>query len=108
MFDRLISVLISVALALLVWLYARTRDPETLDSVPIPVRVSLPPGEAGRYLLDVSGPGYVPASFTGPPSRIHELRDLLRSGEMVVSLTATIPTDWRGEGRILDTVRVTT
>src|SRR5207253_11474660 len=78
MLDRLLSPLASVALALLVWLYARSRDPETLDSVPIPVQVSLPPGEAGRYLLEVTGPGYVPASFTGPPSRIRELRDLLR------------------------------
>jgi hypothetical protein len=108
MLDRLLSPLVSVALALLVWLYARSRDPETLDSVPIPVRVTLPSGEAGRYLLEATGPGYVPASFTGPPSRIRELRDLLQRGELAVHLTATIPPDWRGESRILDTIRVTT
>ena len=108
MLDRVISLVVSVALAFLVWLYARSRDQETLDSVPVPVQLALPPGEAGQYLLDVAGPGYVPATFTGPPSRIHEVRDLLQRGAMSVALTVTIPPDWRGEGRILDTVRITT
>ncbi|HEX4592263.1 MAG TPA: hypothetical protein VH120_20175, partial [Gemmataceae bacterium] len=66
MFDRLISASVSIALAFLVWLYARSRDQETLDNVPIPVRVKLPEGDASQYLLEVNGPGYVPASFTGP------------------------------------------
>src|SRR3954452_17748214 len=108
MFDRLVSVVVSVALSFLVWLYARSRDQETLDNVPIPVRVVLPEREAGQYLLEVNGPGYVPASFTGPPSRMRELRDMLQRGEMTVTAVATIPSDWRGEGRIHDTVRVVT
>src|SRR5262245_46356322 len=106
MFDRLVSLLVSVSLAFLVWLYARSRDQETLDSVPVPVRVSLPEGEAGRFLLEVNGPGYVPASFTGPPSRMRELRGMVRRGELAVAVTLTVPTDWPAEGRILDTVRV--
>jgi hypothetical protein len=108
MFDRLISVLVSVALAFLVWLYARSRDQETLDNVPVPVRVALPERDAGQYLLEVNGPGYVPASFTGPPSRMHELREMLQRGEIAVQVTATVPPDWHGEGRVLDTVRVVT
>jgi hypothetical protein len=108
MFDRLISVLVSVALAFLVWLYARSRDQETLDNIPIPVHVSLPERDAGQYLLEVNGPGYVPASFTGPPSRIHELREMLQKGELAIQVAATVPPDWHGEGRILDTVRVVT
>src|SRR6059058_3419863 len=103
MLDRLVSALVSVALAFLVWLYARSRDQETLDNIPIPVRVSLPEKDVGQYLLEVNGPGYVPASFTGPPSRIHELREVLRRGDVAVNLKVTIPPDWRGEGRILDT-----
>jgi hypothetical protein len=107
MFDRVISGFVSVALAFLVWLYARSRDQETLDNVPIPVRVSLPDRDAGQYLLEVNGPGYVPASFTGPPSRMHELRDMIQRGTLAVRVTASVPPDWHGEGRILDTVRVT-
>ncbi|HEY1375650.1 MAG TPA: hypothetical protein VGF55_02590, partial [Gemmataceae bacterium] len=108
MLDRLISVVVSVALAFLVWLYARSRDQETIDNVPIPVHVALPERDAGQYLLEVNGPGYVPASFTGPPSRMHELRDMLQRGALTVQVTATVPPDWHGEGRILDTVRVAT
>jgi hypothetical protein len=108
MFDRFISIVVSVALAFLVWLYARSRDQETLDNVPIPVRVTLPERDKGQYLLEVNGPGYVPASFTGPPSRIHELRDMLQRGALSVQVTATVPPDWHGEGRVLDTVRITT
>lgn len=108
MFDRLISGLVSVSLAFLVWLYARSRDQETIDNVPIPVRVALPERDVGQYLLEVNGPGYVPASFTGPPSRMHELREMIQRGELAVQVTATIPPDWHGEGRILDSIRVGT
>ena len=108
MFDRLISVVVSVALAFLVWLYARSRDQETIDNVPIPVRVALPEPDVGQYSLEVNGPGYVSASFSGPPSRMHELREMIQRGEMAVRVTATVPPDWHGEGRILDTVRVIT
>jgi hypothetical protein len=108
MLDRLICLLVSVALAFLVWLYARNRDQEIIDSAPVPVHVVLPEREAGQYLLEVTGPGYVPASFAGPPSRMHELRAMLQRGELTVTAPVTIPPDWRGEGRILDTVRITT
>ena len=36
MFDRLLSALVATGLALLVWLYARSRDQEILDNVPVP------------------------------------------------------------------------
>src|SRR5437764_14214627 len=106
MFDRLTSAAVSVVLAFLVWLYARSRDQEVMDNVPVPVRVQLPPGDAGQFLLEVAGNGSVPASFTGPPSRMRELRESLRRGELGVSVTLAVPADWRGESRIHDSVRV--
>jgi hypothetical protein len=106
MYDRAVSAVVSIALAFLVWLYARSRDQETMDNVPIPVRVQLPQRDAGQYLLEVNGPGHVPASFTGPPSRMHELREMIQSGDLVVDVTASVPPDWHGEGRVLDTIRV--
>lgn len=108
MTDRLVSGLVSIVLAFLVWLYARSRDQETLDNVPVPVRVTLSDSDAGQYVLEVNGPGYIPASFSGTPSRMHELREMLQRGELTISVVASVPADWRTEGRILDTVRVVT
>ena len=65
MFDRLISSLVALSLAFLVWLYVRSRDQEMLDNVPIPVQIALAPGLDDYYELEVLGPSQVPVSFTG-------------------------------------------
>ena len=39
---------------------------------------------------------------------MRELRDMLQRGELAVHVAATVPPDWHGEGRVLDTVRVVT
>lgn len=107
MLDRLISALAAIGMAFLVWLYARNRDLETLDNIPIPVRVRLTERDAAQYLLDVNGPSLIQASFTGPPSRVRELRGMLQRGELVADLTVSVPAEWRSENRVLDSVRVT-
>ncbi len=106
MLDRLICSTVSLALAVLVWLYARYREQESLDNVPIPVRVRLPERDAANYRLEVTGPSQIAASFAGPPSRLRELRGQIQRGEMVVTATATPPVDWPAEARVVDTVRV--
>jgi hypothetical protein len=98
--------LVAVSLAFLVWLYARTRDQEVLENVPLPVEISLPPGQADYYDLELTGPPQVPVSFRGAPSRIRELRGLLQRGALTVAVTLTIPEDRQNEGHYLDTVRV--
>ena len=45
MLDRLVSALVAVSLAFLVWLYMRSRDQEILDNVPVPVQISLAPNQ---------------------------------------------------------------
>jgi hypothetical protein len=106
MLDRFLSLLVAVCLAFLVWLYARSRDQESLDNVPIPVQIALAPGQADHYDLEVTGPAQVSVSFTGPPSRIRELRGILRRGELHVEITLTVPVDRENESHYLDTVRV--
>ena len=46
MIDRLISALIALSMAFLVWMYMRSRDLDTLDNVPVPVRINLASGLA--------------------------------------------------------------
>ena len=106
MLDRLVSAVVALSLAFLVWLYVRSRDQETLDNVPVPVQITLPPGQSNNYELEVNGSSQVPVSFTGPPSRIRELRGMLQRGELQIAETVTIPEDRLEESRYLDTVRI--
>src|SRR5262249_45207806 len=93
-------------LAFLVWLYARSRDQEVLDNVPVPVQITLARPQADQYSLEVPDPCQVPVSFSGPPSRIKELRGLLQRGELHVNVTLTVPEDHQRESHSRDTVRI--
>jgi hypothetical protein len=106
MLDRILSALVALSLAFLVWLYARSRDQEVLDNVPVPVQITLARPQADQYSLEVPDPCQVPVSFSGPPSRIKELRGLLQRGELHVNVALTVPEDHQRESHYLDTVRV--
>src|SRR5207302_843668 len=84
----------------------RSRDQETLDNVPIPVQILLTPSQADNYELEITGPNQIPVSFTGPPSRMRELRNLLQRGELRIETLLTVPDDRLEEARYLDTVRL--
>jgi hypothetical protein len=106
MSDRLISFAVAVVLGFLVWLYARSRDQEMLDNVPVPVTIVLAPNQADRYDLEVTGASQIMASFSGPPSRIRELRGIIQRGGLHVQTTLMVPEDRQNEARYLDTVRI--
>jgi hypothetical protein len=106
MFDRFISSLVALGLAFLVWLYVRSRDQEMLDNVPIPVQITLRPGLEDHVELEVLGPSQVPISFTGPLSRMRELRHLLRIGGLRVEVSLNVPEERLAESSVLDAVRV--
>jgi hypothetical protein len=106
MLDRIFSALVAVSLAMLVWLYARSRDQEILDNVPIPVAVTLPANQAEHYSLEINGPPQVLVSFSGPPSRIRELRAIIQRGELHVDLTYTVAEERLQESRLADTLLV--
>ncbi len=106
MIDRLISCLVALGLATLVWLYARSRDQEVLDNVPIPVQLSVNASQAEHYSLEINGPSQVMISLTGPPVRIRELRGMLSRNEVSVSLTVAVPDERLNEVRYSDTIVV--
>src|SRR5262249_30231606 len=106
MIDRVISSLVALSLAALIWLYARSRDLDTLDNVPVPVQIVLASGLADQYDLDLPDPCQVLASFTGPPSRIREVRSQLHHGDLHVEITLTVPENLQNESPYLATVRV--
>src|SRR5581483_11058769 len=59
-----------------------------------------------QYDIEVNGPSEVPVSFTGPPSRMRELRSLLQHGALQIEMAVTVPEDRLKESRYLDTVRI--
>jgi hypothetical protein len=106
MTDRVLSAFVAFGLAVLVWLYARSRDRETLDNAPVPVEVAVAPGQADRYELEINGPSHVPVSFQGPPSCIRALRGVLQRGELRVTATVVVPEERQVDARYRDTVRI--
>jgi hypothetical protein len=106
MFDRMLSGLVALSLALLVWLYARSRDQEILDNVPVPVHVALASSQAEQYSLELTGSPQVMVSFSGSPSRIRELRGILQRGELRVDYVLTVPEDRLHESRYSDTIHI--
>ncbi|MGH9677958.1 MAG: hypothetical protein ACRD36_12710, partial [Candidatus Acidiferrum sp.] len=104
MLDRIISSLVALSLALLVWLYARSRDQEILDNVAIPVQITLAANQADAFSMEVGGASQVLVSFTGPPTRIRELRGILQRSELHVDVTVSVPEERLNESRFSDTV----
>jgi hypothetical protein len=106
MLDRVLSMLVALSLALLVWMYARSRDQETLDNVAVPVQVVVTAGQAHNYGLEVNGPSRVLVSFTGAPGRIRELQGLLQHNELQIGMTVTVPEEHLRDSRYSETLVV--
>ena len=104
MLDRIISTVVAVSLAILVWLYARSRDQEPLDNVPLPVNITLAPQQCDHFSLEVGSAGQVLASFSGPPVRMRELSGLLQRNELRVEVSLVVPDERLNESRYSDTV----
>src|SRR5882672_1298835 len=104
MFDRLISFLVALSLAFLVWLYMRSRDQETFDNVEVPVTIQLAASQKDAYELEFKGqPTKVAMSFTGPQSRIREVRTLVQRDELHIKRTLAVPVERLDESRYSDT-----
>jgi hypothetical protein len=106
MYDRLLSSLVALSLAFLVWLYARSRNQETMDNVPIPVQLSLAGHQAEDYELEVIGPCQILVSFMGTPSRLRGLRSLLQQDGIKAEVTLTVPEEHASDSRYVEEVRV--
>lgn len=101
-----LEIVVALCLAFLAWLYTRSRDQEILDQVPIPVQVQLAPAYATNYDLEVGGSGRTAVSFTGPPSRIRELRRKLQRGLVQVALKINVPDELQNESSYRDSLHV--
>jgi hypothetical protein len=106
MVDRILSFVVAVSLALLVWIYARSRDQEVIDNVAVPVQVVVNPRQADNYSVEVTGQSQVVVSFSGPPQRIRELQGMLQRKEMHIVSTITVPDERLRESRYTDHIQI--
>jgi len=104
--NMVLEVVVALSLAFLVWLYTRSRDQEILDQVNIPVEIQLAPAYASNYDLEINGKSRVAVSFTGPPSRIRELRRKLQRRLVQVAVALTVPEERQNDSSYRDSVRI--
>ncbi len=102
----ILEILSALSLAVLVWLYARSRDQETMDHVMIPLQIQLASTQRQQFELEVQGQRRVPVSFTGPPSRMRELRRKLQRGLIEISLNYDVTEEHSKDNGFRDTLRI--
>ncbi len=105
MSDRILTPVIAIGLAFLVWMYTRSRNQENLDRYEVPVELELAAGQADWYELEIKDRPLIPVSFSGPPSRIRELRGLLQQGRIRIQRTISVPDDRLEETRFTEVLR---
>ena len=93
-----LEMLVALSLAFLVWLYTHSRAQDSIDRVQVPVQIQLAPQQRDLFLLETSTSPNVTVSFTGPSSRIRELRRKLQRGLVQACVTLNI-----GEERLSET-----
>ncbi len=102
----LLELLVAVALAFLVWIYTRSREQSSLDQIEVPVQITLAPGTAANHELEINGSSRIPMSFTGPPSRIRELRTLFYRGLLNVEVKVAVPEEHQKDSTYHGVVQV--
>ncbi len=102
-----LELVIALCLAFLVWLYTYSRTREVIDQAPLPVQVQLTPAQRENYSLEIQGTPKVDVSFSGPSSRLRELRRKLQRGQIQIPVVYTVPKEKFSEATYLANLRVT-
>lgn len=102
----ILELMVALSLAFLVWIYTRSREQASIDQVDVPVLITLASGTAGNYELELNGSSRIPMSFTGPPSRMRELRRMLQRGSLQVRIQVSVPEEHQKDSTYHDLVSV--
>jgi hypothetical protein len=101
-----LELLVSVCLASLVWLYIHNRARNSIDHAAVPVQVQLAANQRDQFVLEMPESRTVMVSFSGPYSRIREIRRKLQRGLLKANLTLTVPEEKRTEAMFCETLHV--
>lgn len=89
MLDRIATPIIALGLAFLVWVYFRSASQETLERN-VKVVFQMSPQQREQYEI-MDSTMEIPVSFTGPGSRMKELRAMFFRNEITIVRTITVP-----------------
>lgn len=101
-----LEMLVALSLAFLVWLYTHSRAQDAIDRVQVPVQVQLAPQQRDLFLLESGSSPTVTVSFTGPSSRIRELRRKLQRGLVQASINLSISEERLSEDTFTERIPV--
>jgi hypothetical protein len=104
--HTLLEMLVALSLAFLVWLYAHSRAQDSIDRVQVPVQIQLASQHRDLFLLETSTSPNVTVSFSGPSSRIRELRRKLQRGLVQASVTLNLPEERLAEITFSENVHI--
>ncbi len=91
MVDRIISALLALGLASMIWFQTRNRNIETLARVAIPLEISIPKEKEGDFIINLRSKPNVEASFHGSPRLIREVELRLKRDDFRIKLGISIP-----------------
>jgi hypothetical protein len=103
--QGLLELLIAFCMACLVWFYIHHRARSSLEQVSIPVQVQLAAHQQEDFALELSQRS-ITVSFSGPYSRIREVRRKLQRRLLKAVLTLNIPAEKYNESTFRETVRL--
>jgi len=103
MSDRLLTPIIAVGLAFLIWLYFRSRDQEVLDDR-LPVQLQVAAVQEQEYQVEHDAHP-LKVSFAGPPPRIKEVRSKLHQEALFLKRIISVPEEHRMDARYEETLR---
>jgi len=90
-FDRyIVTPVIALGLAFLIWVYLRSRDQE-VQVYSIPVEISIAAEQADRYVFDSRPDTKLRVKFYGLPARLRTVKDMVELGELVLRKVVRVP-----------------
>jgi len=104
--QTFLEMLVALSLAFLVWLYTHSRAQDSIDRVQIPVQIQLASQQRDLFLLETGTAPNVTVSFSGPTSRIRELRHKLQRGLVQASVTMNLADDRLVETTFSDNLHI--
>lgn len=102
----LFELLVAWCLAFIVWMYMHSRAHQTIEHVQIPVTVQLPQPTRDHFVMELPNVPKATVTFSGPTSRMRELKKKLYNGEIQAIVQYAVPEDKQKESSFCDLVSI--